>query len=551
MQTFISAPWWPIVVPLLGAVLLLFAGPRLPRLARRLIAVVAIGIVLFSLPSPDAEGYELPWSPLNLFRLGPELEPDTLLAPLLLSLGVALLAVTLSPRLLPGMAVGGLIGLAAVATLAQSANLLTLAMASSLLDLALALVAIRNRPGADRAGWQVFVPGVASTLLLLLATVHMDAIQGTASLGRESIPPLTLNLMLAAGLLRLLPFPIHPRAPQEASDWMPMSLSLSAGVSLLLRLEWIAPGWGQQPVVLGIAWTTILAGALLAALGQDTRRLAGLWLAGSGSLAWLTAWGEGAFPILLPALLWALLLLGLWFAPAAPQGTELWHTLRGRVEGYVTPLPWPPAVRSVGRQMRAIRWRIVPPLLALASLLGVPLSAGLPARLAHIRLTVAAAKPGLVALDLLSASLLAVGVLALGRQVLAHSPQHARPGTMAALALLGTGLFWLGIAPQSLQAATVARPDLPWLAGAAMTVAPWLLGAGLYVLARRAAHRWRAGRQFAWQLLRLQWLGVSLGWLGRQVAAAGWWVGSILEGGGAMGWALFLLALAATLFLVQ
>jgi hypothetical protein len=38
--------------------------------------------------------------------------------------------------------------------------------------------------------------------------------------------------------------------------------------------------------------------------------------------------------------------------------------------------------------------------------------------------------------------------------------------------------------------------------------------------------------------------------LGRQATAIGWWLGDILEGGGAMGWALFLLVLIAILFLV-
>jgi hypothetical protein len=554
MQTFFSAPWWSVVVPLLGAVLIVSAGHRLPRLAQRLVAVAAIGSVLLSLrtlgQTPEAGGVELAWLPLNLFRLGVWLQPDQLLPPLLGSLGLFLLALSLSPRLPPGLAVAGLVGLAAVAALAQSANLLTLAAASSLLDLSLALYAIRSPSGADRTSWQILVPGVFSTLLLVLATLHMDAAVGSASLGREAIPSLTLNLLLAAGVLRLLPFPIHPRAAAEPGDGSIMAISLAAGVGLLVRLEGIAPSWGQAPALAWVVWLTLLVGVLLATLGRDSQRLTGFWLAGSGGLIWLTAWSGGGFPVLLPALLWSLGLLGVWFSPGPPEATLEWGKVRSWWEPHVAGIPWPSSVRRFAGLLRGVRWQAVLPLWALASLIGVPLTAGLPARVAHIHTTLAVGKPGLVLLDIVAATLLVAGALALGRRVLASPAQNIGPGTSATLVVLALGLFWLGVAPGSVTTGSVARPDLSWLSEMAMVSGPWLLGAAVYTVGRRVPQNWRALRQLAWQFLHLQWLGPPLGWLGRQAAAVGWWLGDILEGEGSMGWALFLLVLVAILFLV-
>jgi hypothetical protein len=554
MQTFFSAPWWFIVVPLLGAVLILSAGHRLPRLARRLVAVAAIGSVLLSLrtlgQTPETGGFELAWLPLNLFRLGVWLQPDPILRPLLGSLGLFLLALNLGRRLPPGLAVAGLVGLAAVAALAQGANLLTLAVASSLLDLSLALYAIRSPSGADRTSWQILVPGVSSTLLLVLATLHMDAAVGSASLDREAIPALTLNLLLAAGVLRLLPFPIHPRAAAEPGDRLIMVVSLAVGVGLLVRLEGIAPGWGQKPALAWVVWLTLLVGALLATLGRDSQRLTGFWLAGSGGLIWLTAWSGGGFPVLLPALLWSLGLLEVWFTPGPSEAVLEWRKVRSWLEPHVAGVPWPSLVRRIARRLRSVRWHAVLPLWAVASLIGLPLTAGLPARLALIHTTLAVGEPGPVLLDIASATLLVVGALALGRRVLDSPAQRIGPGTRATLVVLALGLFWLGIAPGSVTTRTIARPDLSWLSEVAMVSAPWLLGAAVYVVGRRAAQDWRALRQLAWQFLHLQWLRAPLGWLGRQAAAVGWWLGDILEGEGSMGWALFLLVLVAILFLV-
>jgi len=168
----------PVVWLLLGGGIVLTASRFLPNWFRRLVALTATMaslIILWSLREGTAAAVELAWEPLNFFRQGPALNPDGLSLLVGITLSGATAAAVLGvrgsrPR---RTAWHGLIlvALAGCLTMTMASNLLTLALGSALIDLALIAMAISATRPSGRTAWRMAVPGVASTLLLVLGAI--------------------------------------------------------------------------------------------------------------------------------------------------------------------------------------------------------------------------------------------------------------------------------------------------------------------------------------------------------------------------------------------
>ncbi|HSJ54063.1 MAG TPA: hypothetical protein VLC52_10005, partial [Anaerolineae bacterium] len=364
MLRSVPVPFQAILWPLLGAALILAIGRLLPAWLRRLLAAAAAGASLaaiWSLRSGGPERVAVDWSPLNLFRAGPALSPGELALPAALALATVAVALALG--------VGGrqarspwhgllLVLLAGALTMTLAANLLTLAIGSALMDLALMGLALWcGEPGEAGEGSEscrplalgTAVPGLATTLILVLCALRLDAEVGHTSFPARQIPSSILLLVGVAAILRAQVFPLHPRQVHGAAGAAALLLPAGAGLYLLARVQAVAPVIPAEalPAVLGSL--ALLAGGLLAWSGSAAaRRLpgrgsGGLWRGllihqvGTGLLFALVLPGTSPWPLL--SLMLALALLAMWW-DAEPD---------------VAPLPLPAWLQAMGRWVEP--WR--------------------------------------------------------------------------------------------------------------------------------------------------------------------------------------------------
>jgi hypothetical protein len=422
--------WQAVCGPLLGAAAILITARVLPQWARRLVAVAAAvaSLVVLWAPSLDAaqQGVEvmrraeIPWQPLHLFRMSPALEPDSVS----LLVGTALAWVTAALLLgIRGDAASRtawqasmLVALAGCLSMVMAANVLTLAMGSALIDMALVVMILSAGDGLDRRLWRMLVPGVGSTLILVLGALQMDAVTGTASLQARSVPTATLLLLGIAALLRMLIFPFHPRGkakpttpraeptgtpgadpalrttrtpgalPQSAAAFLPLA---GIGIFLLARAQGIAlgPQASLGPLAAQWPWLSLLAGVSLLA-GGLVLWAGGLWpgivIHQSGlALAFLIL-AETPMPWPLFSLLPAVGILAIWWDGRAGRsaGGSGWaeriavrfRPWRNEARSYLARhFPFAERLRGTSLQQHA-RSLLVG--LALASLAGLPLLAG-------------------------------------------------------------------------------------------------------------------------------------------------------------------------------
>ena len=335
MLDSVPVPLQAILWPLLGAAFILVTWRLLPNWLRRMAALAAAAASLLTLYSLASEAaalaqgaartVEVFWEPVNLFRLSPVLRPDDLS----LLMGLALTGTTAAAVL--GMRGSEpkrtvwhgliLVTLAGFLIMSMAANLLTLALGSALLDLSLLAMAVStvnrtNRTGSDSVGpssariaWRMAVPGVLSTLVILLSALQMSSELGTASLQAKGFAVLPLVLLGVAGMLRLLVYPLHPRGLHTPESGVTFLLLANAGLFLVIRAQGAAPVLGELGWVIAIGLVALLAGGLLAWGYVDrftlqealwpVARAAGLllllnvvmWWALNGQLAWETHLG--------------------------------------------------------------------------------------------------------------------------------------------------------------------------------------------------------------------------------------------------------------------
>lgn len=578
MLDSIPGPFQAILWPLLGAALVLALGRLLPYWARRLLVVLsalASLAILWSLRDTVSGRAEIFWEPLNLFRMSPVLAPDGLS----LAAGITMAAVTAAALLgireaqqqrstWHGMMLAALAGCLGM-TLAGS--LLALALGSALLDLSLLFFALSSHDDSETNGRMplaAVVPGILSTLVLLLGTMQMDAQAGHGSLLSRSFSEGALVLLGVAAVLRALVYPFHPRALSRPESAITLLLPVGAGLYLVARLQSLDPVLSAQPWLMAIAALALLAGGLLAwsrgsALAGNAHPragLGGLWIA---SLVQQTGYAlvfllllAGVVPWPLISLMLALGALIIWGAGAEETGETarsrfpMWlsrqmEPWQARAKSYVAEaLPWLSRWRGsrLGRFMAVLL-----PVVAVASLIGAPLTAGARGRwpfyaaLLHRgdwTLLVA-----LAADTMLIAGLSVVVAIALKQA----GERRQRPLPLLASGALVLALVVLGLAPGILAEGldlTTARPVRvsAWGLGL-LYVLPWLLGVWLARM-RETLSRYLDRIEAA---VNLNWLYRVAGWAGQRLVGAVHWLGRVGEGEGWWGWALVVLTLGILL----
>jgi NADH:ubiquinone oxidoreductase subunit 2 (subunit N) len=562
----IAVPLQAIAWPLLGAAVLLILGRLLPSGIRRLLAcaaAIASSLALWSLRSEGIARAEISWMPLNIFRTTPTLTSVGLALPVGIVLAILTLALALGIRgretqvSWHGLL---LISFAGALTMALAANVVTLALGSALLDLALLALAVWGRSDRRDPALSLATPGVASTLVLVFCALRLDAEVGHTSLlvqqAQGQIPDQILVLMGLAGILRLLVFPLHPRRLDGAEKAAAMLLPVAAGVYLLARVQAIAPVLAELrwPVVVG--GIALLAGGLLSTAGSLAARAASnselgrLW---TGVLVQQTAGAlffvlllAGASPWPLLSLTLALAVLVIWWDmapepdPAPPpawlagvsQTAKSWQAGLARRMG-----AWP--IRQVTALLPGI---------ALASLIGLPFTAGSRARWPLYAALLRGGKPALWLL-LIADTFLATG-LWLGLRLVVRQAAGRRPAPLSRLAmfLLVALLLIAGIVPGgSLGWKPVAVTGVSvWGLGLLFGL-PWLLGGWLASL---RVH-WQNVADHVLKIAGLDWFYQAAGWIGRQVEGTGFWLSQVGEGEGWWGWALIILTLGAILLSVR
>jgi formate hydrogenlyase subunit 3/multisubunit Na+/H+ antiporter MnhD subunit len=269
----------PIAVPLLGAVVLLLADRWLTPLYRHILAIATAAVttiaalLLAATPAlSEAEGpiptVRFTWFPHDVLSADLVLRADVLAMPFVLFLAITTLGITVmadhetSPRVYA--ATFALLAAAATCTLA--ANLLTFAFAWVALDLAM-LAIISTGISIPAAGRAMSLSTLVGPLLLAAATLVATS-GGDLTFDHGPWPELAVSLTLVAALVRLGLYPAHRWLPtDDALD--PLAIGLlrlappGVGACLLLRLANLTQA-GTTHALSFLGCIALLATALLA-----------------------------------------------------------------------------------------------------------------------------------------------------------------------------------------------------------------------------------------------------------------------------------------------
>jgi hypothetical protein len=575
MLDSIPVPLRALFWPLVGAALILVTRRLLPNWLRRLVAMAAALaslMVLWSLRAGPIERIEVFWEPLNLFRMSPHLYPDSLALLVGITMSWLVAATALGVRGFQPQATAwhGLILLVLAGCLATTmgTNLLTLAMASALLDVAmLALVVFAPHDG-NRVAWRMAVPGLFATLLLVIATLQMDAQVGSGSLQARELPLEVLAMVGAAGVLRLLAFPLHPRGLRTPENATALLLSAGAGIYLVTRVQALDSGLVALQWSLLIGSVAMLAGGLLvwtggacSTLPSESSQQAAVALVWPGTavqqagyaLAFLVLVGV-AVPWPLISLTLALGMLIIWWegsqqkiAQSGPgwlvQSIQsLWQRA---YPGATDRLPAPSRHWTAGLTRYGLA---ILPALALASIVGVTFTIGSRSRWPFYGELLGKGQPSLLILAIVTDTVLVAGLSsAFGSGLKRGDGRRPSPVALLAMLALAVPLVALGITPGILGLEPVELSGTSVWGLGFVYVLPWLLGLWL----ARGSVRLASYLEPARRLINLDWLYRAGAWLGRHLAGVVFWVGQLGEGEGWFGWVLIILALGIILLSIR
>jgi hypothetical protein len=374
--------------------------------------------------------------------------------------------------------------------------------------------------------------------------------------------PATMVVLLGlAALLRLSPFPLHPRGLRHPTHAASLLLPTSVGIYLLARVQTLALELWSPPWVLLLGFIALLAGgglvwsgALVASRQEGSPGLAGLWSGllvhqlGYVLLFWtllgkVTPWPMVSLPLTLGA-------LAIWWQVTVEPGDDLPPSLLRRLWQQLEPRRAELQRRAAARFPFVARWPgrrvldwLVPllPLILLASLAGAPLTAGAWVRWPVYATLLSRASGGLLLL-LAADTCLMAGLGTALRAGLLRAERHRRsPASLLAMAGLTLSLIILAVWPGSLDLRPAHASDVSVWGLGLVFVLPWLVGAWLVRLRARLVEY--AG--VVQSVLELGWLYRALGWVGERVVGFFSWLGQVGEGAGWWGWALIILALGA------
>ena len=580
MLDSVPVPFQAILWPLAGGGLLLALNRLLPGWVRRLlatvVALVSLGL-LWSLKAGTFERAEILWKPLNFFRMSPTLLPDgrSLLIAITLAGATAAMALGIRAKRPRQSVWHGLILLllAGCLVVVMAANLLALAVGSALIDLSLILLVVWRSGREEGLGTSLslVVPGVASTMLIFLSALQMDAELGHGSLLSQVLSDGVLVLIGVAGALRALVFPFHVRRLRCPETVAALILPLGAGGYLLARVQALSPALSDSPWAMVLAVLGLLVGGFLIWSGSARSRdgssessMPGKWW--TGVLAYQAGYLL-AFALLLPngtpwpivSMVLVLAVMVIWWdayfdgqvaKPTGPEGLSAsigpwWESVRSRIAERL-PIPSWWQASGAGRVVAALL-----PATALASLAGMPFTLGARGRWPYYAAWLEQGDPSLLII-LLADTLLVAGLWAILRLCLRQSSEY-RPRPFVLVALVGLTLLTVlvGLAPGILSSglgleATEDVSVSAWGLGL-LYLLPWLLGTWL---ARFRGFRQRLLERL-WDAANLNWLDRGASWVGRHVVNAVHWLGHVGEGEAWWGWALIILALGAILFTMQ
>ncbi len=581
MLDSVPLPFQAILWPLLGGGLILSLNRLLPGWVRRLVAMVAalatLG-ALWSLKAGDLGRAEILWEPLNFFRMSLTFSPDGLSLLIGIALAGAAAAMALGIRGQEPLDTvwHGVILLVLAGCLAatMAANLLALAVGSALIDLSLILLVLRSSSRAEldeRLSPGLVVPGVASTMLVFLGALQMDAQLGHGSLLSQNLSEDTMLVIGVAGALRVLVFPFHTRRLRVPETAAALLLPMGVGGYLLSRVQTAAPVLSGRPWLMALALIGLLAGGLLAWAGSALGRARsgegvapGRWWIGllvyqAGYLLAFVLLLAGGTPWPVVGMILALAILAIWWdttlVTEVPRSRSL-EQVRARIRSW-----WDKVRPSIAARLRVPNWwhdskfgrtaQILLPVTAMASFAGIPFTLGARGRWPYYAAWLKRGDPSLL-LILISDTMLVAGLSAALAAIWEHRDAHRhRPAAIAAMGALAISVVLFGLAPGLLSDGLDLKPIETagvsvWGLGL-LYLLPWLLGVWLGRL--RGLRQDHLGR--IWDAANLNWLDRSAGWAGRRLVHSLHWLGQVGEGEGWWGWALIILALGAVLFTVR
>ncbi|MFQ6058781.1 MAG: proton-conducting transporter membrane subunit [Anaerolineae bacterium] len=548
----------PVVFLLLGAILILFLGEERPAegwdpLPPSITGLAFVASLLLRDELPVRVALSR-WRPLSQFRAELVYYADGLALPFLLLMTLLGLAAILSSldRPLRGPEKNRLYAAsffltAAGLSLVLSANLITLCLSWVLLDLGIFLVI--NLQGGDGPPLPAAIRALATNgvagMALLAAALMVSQSEASLVLVRGVVPLLALSLLALAALVRMGLYPAHLGLPAtEGRLWANALYRLipaSAGVYLLVRAYSLARGpLPVEDTLLLLGSLAVVASAILA---WGEKRVNGIlsWVAINQVSYVVLAMGLGTPQMAIVALLQAVnlvLALGIFFLS------------QGMAEGA------PSRLHALGVQ--ALRT------VAVASLLGLPLTLGFWVRWGFYRQAVEGGAWPLVLLSAVASALLLPPLMASLRSA------PSRPGRLtetgwAGLGLLALPLVLLGLQPLLLMplvrpvGGAASRPYLGQLIPStypllgleivAAILLPLLAGYGLYRAWQAFAERGEVLVQAICTALDLAWL-YRLLWRGiLRLGAALQGLAAFTEGKYALAWVV-LLALVVVLLIL-
>ncbi len=393
MSIYRVTPLAPSYVLLLGAALILIVGPALTPRRRHGLAIVISALALLSLffvgsgyPA-DLQLVRFPWpagasqegmiewldQPALALRIPP-------FEPYLWILMLSLLAITLAERRvidrLSPLDQSMLFAFTAVACgVVLAGNFRTLAFALLLFDATAALFALTTRHPRRAVG------------RLLLGVLSSAAVIGLAQ-GTEYLTAHPLELGALFALTVWLRLGLYPLVESEASDESPRPMRLGwTVVNLAVGLYLVSAGAAPWLVWLAGA-TTLLHGALTWLESNQERALAHLGYALAGGILTMAAVvGDG------PTSASLLILRSAWAVELSVVAASI-STLAALVALELTPSPLGRTKLTRPKYL----WALLPPLLATASLIGVPFTLGWERRGALYQATWEAGALGVLAL---------------------------------------------------------------------------------------------------------------------------------------------------------
>ena len=398
-------PLLPFLIPLIGACLV---GVPLPgraafRVRRWLYVSILLGtcVLLIIAGVRGADTIRLPFgSPLIEYSQALEFSFHTLALcfTLLLVGAFALVGISRLARPVRRLEAASLLILTGAGIGACSAaNLLSLCLAWGLMDLALLILNIAGAPEesiphAIRQAWG----NLASTMILVVVTVLAAAQYGEGRFSEFTLAGVPRGLLVSAALLRL---GVYPLPGNTKHRWEASLISLCAGGTLWLRIaNPSSPALAMSGWLIPLGGWTLLGTGILAALSPDL----------ATALPYMLL--NGTVIIILGPLLNSVAGFPIAFLSAINLGLCLALV---HMDGPVQ------SVRPFGA------WAHSPLVIALASLVGWPLTLGFVARWSFLRLCWVTELPGLFLLGAISSLFASLPVWRRFRQLL-HKDEQQR-----------------------------------------------------------------------------------------------------------------------------